>query len=121
MTSGVPHPLIRRERELWAALATDPRTARAAYDRLLAEDVLMLLPGGLVIDDREEVLDAVGEPWDSYGLSGERVHDLGPRAAVVAYRGTGMRGGVAYRALFASTWVRNGAGWRLAVHQQTPL
>lgn len=117
----MPHPLIRRERELWAALATDPRTARAAYDRLLADEVLMLLPGGLVIDDRDEVLDATGEPWDAYGLSDERVIDLGPGAAVVAYRATGIRGGTSYRALFSSTWIRDGDGWRLAVHQQTPF
>lgn len=117
----MPHPLIRRERELWAALATDPEAAREAYDRLLADDVLMLLPGGVIIDDRDEVIGSFDEPWDSYGLSDERVHELGPRVAVVAYRATGIRDGVSYRALFASTWVSLGDGWRLAVHQQTPL
>lgn len=117
----VSHPLIRRERELWAALAADRQSARAAFQRLLADEVLMLLPGGLLIDDRDEVIASLAAPWSSYALSDERVLELGPRSAVVVYRATAHRDGVPYRALFASTWIRVDGGWRLSVHQQTPI
>lgn len=58
---------------------------------------------------------------ESYELSDERVVDLGADAAVVSYRATAVRGGTPYTALFASTYHRDDGGWRLVVHQQTPV
>lgn len=84
----------------------------------------MLLPGGMVIDDRVQVIDAMrGGPWASFELSDERVLDLGPSSAVVAYRATARRGVDEYAALFTSTYVceGDGDGWQLALHQQTPI
>jgi len=39
----------------------------------------------------------------------------------VAYRATARRDGADYNALFNSTYVREGASWKLAFHQQTPI
>lgn len=114
--------LIDLERDAWKALSTSGEAAADFYGRVLADDVLMLLPGGMVIDDRGAVIDSMGgAPWDSFELSDERVLTLGEDSAVVAYRATASRGGTEYTALFASTYVRVGGAWRLALHQQTPI
>jgi hypothetical protein len=113
--------LIELERAGWNALATEG-AAGAFYDRVLASKVLMLLPGGMVIDDRAEVVASMaGPPWSSFELSDVRVLPLTPVCAVVAYAATATRDDTEYRALFNSTYVREGGEWRLALHQQTPL
>ena len=76
-------------------------------DEVLAPDVLMLLPGGMVIDDRAQVVASMGgAPWQSHQLSDERVVPLGTDAAVVAYRATAVRADTPYTALF--DWAANG-------------
>lgn len=109
------------ERSGWQALATSGDAAAAFYDEVLAQDVLMLLPGATVIDDRARVVDSMrGAPWDEFELSDERVVPLGGDGAVVAYRAAARRGDMHYEALFTSTYIREDGAWRLAVHQQTP-
>ena len=117
-----PQTLMDTERAAWEALATSGDAAAAFYDRSLAGDVLMVLPGGTVIDDRQSVIDSMrGEPWASFDLSDMRVHTLTPSAAVVVYRGVATRGDFEYSALFNSTYVQVDGEWRLALHQQTPI
>lgn len=114
--------LLSLERAAWDALSTSGEAAATFYENVLASDVLMLLPGGMVIDDRTVVVDSMrGTPWSSYELSEERVHELTDATAVVAYRGAAVRGGQEYVALFNSTYVKQDGSWRLAVHQQTPI
>ncbi|HJR26144.1 MAG TPA: nuclear transport factor 2 family protein [Acidimicrobiales bacterium] len=93
------------------------------YKEVLADDVLMLLPGGLVIDDRDTVIASMAEapPWDEFEVLDERVLRLGESAEVVAYRAKARRGGQGYEALFNSTYIRHHGAWHLAVHQQTPV
>jgi hypothetical protein len=119
---GTQHDLIELERKSWQALCTDGDAAAAHYEALLADDVLMLLPGGLVIDRREQVIDSMrGAPWDHFELADERVLELNEHAAVVAYRAVARRGDQHYEALLNSTYVRTDDAWRLALHQQTPV
>ncbi len=97
-------------------------TARAFYGEVLAARVLMLLPGGMVLDDRAVALDSMsGAPWDTYALHDERVTELGADAAVVTYRVEAARDGQPYEALVSSTYVTEDGAWRLAIHQQTPV
>ena len=113
--------LLQLEIESWTALTTEGAAA-PFYDDLLAKDVLMLLPGGTVIDDRATVVESMGGAlWSSYQLSDERVIDLTDDSAVVAYRGTAVRDGNEYTALFNSTYIREDGDWHLAIHQQTPV
>ncbi|HWB65462.1 MAG TPA: nuclear transport factor 2 family protein [Mycobacteriales bacterium] len=114
--------LLELEREGWQALTAGGESAARFYDEHLAAEVLMLFPGGLVIDDRKQVVESMGgSPWVSFELSDERVLELGD-CAVVAYRATAERAGAdPYTALSNSTYVREGGTWRLAVHQQTPI
>lgn len=114
--------LIALEHEAWEALSTSGEAAAAFYGERLARDVVMLLPGDMVIDDRAAVVESMqGPPWDAYSLGDERVVELAPDAAVVAYRGQARRGGHDYAALFTSTYRREDGAWRLAIHQQTPI
>jgi hypothetical protein len=118
----MPDEPIELERAAWRALSTTGDDAAEFYERVLASQVLMLLPGGLVIDDRRKVVQSMhGEPWSSYELSDERTIPLGADAAVVAYKATAQRGEFRYTALFNSTYVREGGEWRMVLHQQTPV
>ena len=113
--------LIDLESSAWEALTTEG-AATGFYDRVLATKVLMLLPGGTVIDDRETVVESMGgAPWSSYEMSDIRVLSLGLDAAVVAYTATAVRDGKDYTALFNSTYVREDGEWHMALHQQTPI
>lgn len=114
--------LLDLEQAGWEALSSTPEDAARFYGDVLAPQVLMLLPGGMVIDDRQHAIDSMsGTPWDRFELGQERVHDLGEGCAAVAYRATASRGGQDYTALCTSTYVRSDGRWRLALHQQTPV
>ena len=116
------HELIDLERSAWKALSTSGDAAAEFYDRVLAKDVLMLLPGGMTIDDRTTVVDSMKQAdWTSFELSDERVLDLTRDSAVVAYQAKAERPGGSYNALLNSTYVREDGAWKLALHQQTPV
>jgi hypothetical protein len=113
--------LIELEQAAWKALVTEG-AASPFYDRVLARDVLMLMPGGMVIDDRATVVESMkGPAWSSYDLGDMSVLPLGDDAAAVTYSGSAKRGDHDYKALFNSTYVREDGEWRLSLHQQTPI
>jgi hypothetical protein len=114
--------LLELERQGWTALTKGGDAARDFYADLLADQVLMLLPGGMVLNDRSEALEALrAASWDGFELRPGLVQWLGPDAAVVAYEARARRGHDEYHALFNSTYTRQSGGWKLAVHQQTPF
>jgi hypothetical protein len=121
-TDTTAQSLIRLEHAAWQALSTSGHAAATFYEAVLAPEVLVLLPGPMVIDDRSAVIDSMrGEPWSSFHLSNERVLELTDDVAVLAYEVEARRGATEYRALLNSTYVRSGDGsWKLALHQQTP-
>jgi len=51
--------LLEIEHAGWRALSADGDAAAAFYENVLATDVLMLLPGGLTIDDRAEAIESM--------------------------------------------------------------
>jgi Domain of unknown function (DUF4440) len=114
--------LVQLERDGWDALSAGGEAATAFYGEILAREVLFLLPGDLVIDDRDEAIKSMsGAPWESFDLADERVLELGETAAAVTYRVRASRAGHEYAALITSTYARVAGSWRLVVHQQTPL
>jgi hypothetical protein len=114
--------LIDLEERGWQALASDPRTASEFYEQVLDDRVVMLLPGGMRLTDRDTIVASVGgQPWTSYRLEDLQVLELGDDTAVVSYGVVAERDGwPSYSALMSSTYVRRDAGWKLAFHQQTP-
>jgi hypothetical protein len=105
----------------WKALAT-AGAGPAFYREVLDDTVVMLLPGGLVLTDREAVIEAMsGPPWSAYRIEGLTGHRPTPDTCLVAYEVVARRGdGPEYAALVGSLYVRRAEGWRLAYHQQTP-
>lgn len=120
MTSA--HELIDLEHRGWEALSSSAEAATAFYEKVLSREVLMLFPGGVIMEDRADIISSMGgPPWDWFEVSDERVFELGDAVAVVAYRATARRGEAEYTALFNSTYIREDGTWRLALHQQTPV
>jgi hypothetical protein len=114
--------LIELERAGWTALSTNGDVAAHFYEEVLAEEALMLLPGGTLLHEREQIITAMrGAPWDTFALSDEHLLQLRPDCAVLTYRASAIRGDLHYTALFNSTYVLEGGTWRLALHQQTPV
>ena len=114
--------LVALEESGWRALSSGGPVAREFYDGLLDDDVIMLLPGGIRLDDRAPMLDAMaGQPWASHTLEEPQVLPVTDDVAVVSYGVVAQREGApTYSALISSTYVRRGDAWRLALHQQTP-
>lgn len=114
--------LLAIEEAAWRALSTSGDAAAEYYADRLASDVLILLPGGMVVADRDRVIASMqGAPWSSFHLSDVRVLPLGDDGAVLAYRVDARRGEQEYDALLTSTYRREDGEWRLTVHQQTPV
>lgn len=115
--------LVAIEERGWEALAAGGDAAAAFYRAVLADDPVMLFPGGMVLRGRDAILSSMaGPPWSSYELSDTRVQRLADDAAAVIYRAVGEREGQPpYEALITTVYVRDGGRWRLALHQQTPV
>ncbi|MCD9623973.1 nuclear transport factor 2 family protein [Rhabdothermincola salaria] len=119
---GIEDEVLGLERDGWVALSSGGEAAATFYGEVLADEVCFLLPGGMVIDDRAELVRSMQDaPWTSFEFADERVLVLGDASAVVAYRATAQRDGGSYTALFTSSYRRVDGRWRLVVHQQTPV
>jgi hypothetical protein len=116
------HELADLEEQGWQALSSTGAAAAGFYQRVLDATVVMLLPGGLLLDDRETIIRSVSaQPWLSYQLHGLRVLQPAPDTGIVVYEATAQREGTPhYSALMSSLYVRRVDGWKLAMHQQTP-
>jgi hypothetical protein len=106
------------EQQGWAALSRGE--GRGFYGEVMAEDVVVVVPGAVL--DKEQTLaswDGVA-PWQWYDLIWRKTLDL-DCAAVVIYEVVAQRlPEPPYRATVCSTYARRPEGWRLVLHQQTP-
>jgi hypothetical protein len=94
------------------------------FRRNLADSAVMVFPdpaGVLVKDEIASSLEAAR--WTRVELEEHRLLELGEDAALVTYKATARRAGAGepYVARASSAYVRDGAAWKLAFHQQTPL
>jgi hypothetical protein len=113
---------IELERAGWRALAASSAEARAFYDRVLADACTMVLPMDTLLRDRAHILDSLsGAPWSEYELTDEQLVRASDDVAAVIYQVRARRGDTSYRAWCTSMYRRERAGWRLWLHQQTPL
>lgn len=112
--------LVDLERDGWRALCADPATARTFYERVLADDVVMLLPGGLVLTGRDQALPTMGAaPWDDVDLEEMSVTRPTPETGLVTYGAVARREGTTWSALFSSLYAWRDGAWRMVLHQQT--
>ena len=113
--------VIALEEQGWEALSSDGETARVFYERVLDRSVVMILPGGLTLDDRAVIIDSMsGQPWSSYELADLRSFQPTEDTAVVTYGVVAERDSQAYSALMSSLYVLRDGEWKLTFHQQTP-
>ncbi len=116
----VPIGPARLEERGWEALST-PGAGPEFYREVLDDEVVMLLPGGLRLADREVIIESMsGPPWSAHHLEEIHEHRPTPDTALVTYGVVARRGDVEYSALISSLYVRREQGWRMAFHQQTP-
>ena len=120
---GRVQDLVELEREGWQALSASQAEARAFYGRVLADETLMVFPGGMLLSGKDEILAAIGaQPWDSFSMEGTQVLPLGDEAGAVVCRvGAQREGSELYVALISSVYVRRDGAWKLILHQQTPV
>ena len=106
----------------WKALSTDRLIARAYYEKLLDDAVVMMLPGGIEMRSAKAVLDSFSErPWDWFKIDDENVINLDTGIRLMTYRVSAQRQGEEiYRALVSSIYHRKNDDWKLVFHQQTP-
>ncbi|AXB46074.1 MULTISPECIES: nuclear transport factor 2 family protein [Actinomycetes] len=122
MISTTGDEVIDLEEQGWQALSSTPETARRFYEHILDHTAVMLLPGGLVLDNRTAILDSLsGPPWSAYQLRDPQVLHPTNDTAIVTYEATAHRDDApTYTALTSSVYVRRTDGWKLTFHQQTP-
>ncbi len=112
--------LLGLEEAGWQALST-PGAGAEFYDRVLDDTAVMLLPGGLRLEDRDAILTSMtGPPWTSYRLESPEVLLPSSGTGLVVYAVTARRDSDEYAALVSSLYVRRGDRWRMVLHQQTP-
>ncbi len=117
----VKDELLALERRGWAALTSDG--AAEYYERMLADDMVLVLPG--MVLDRADALESWLNvvPWQDFEIEDPQLVSLGTGAAVLTYRATMSRPKdvTSYRAQCTSVYRRVAGRWRLAFQQQTPL
>jgi ketosteroid isomerase-like protein len=114
--------LVELERQGWEALSTEGDAGKTFYASVLREDAVMVFPGGMRLEGRDRILQSIGsQPWQTFQIEEPRSVPLSANAVTLIYRARAQReGSEPYAALISSTYVREG-GWKLAVHQHTPL
>ncbi|TDD91491.1 nuclear transport factor 2 family protein [Actinomadura rubrisoli] len=114
--------LIELERAGWRALSTGGAAAADFYGRVLDGEVVMLLPGGMRLTDRAEIVRSMsGPPWAEHRLEEPRVLRPASGTGLVTYGAVARReGSPEYSALVSSLYVLRDDGWKMALHQQTP-
>ena len=92
----------------------------AEYERRLAEDAVVIVPGRAL--GKNETVSAMNESpgWEEFRIAGARVIEPRPGIAVLTYRFDGRRGNAhTYAALMSSIYSSANGEWRLLLHQQT--
>ena len=119
MTAGLDPTQL--EQDGWAALSKG--TGADFYRNVLADDALMVLPNGVMGRDATIEAFLTAPQWTEFKLDDVQEVTIGPDAVLVTYRATASRGGdePRYEALMSSVYRRTVDGWRLVLHQQTPV
>jgi len=115
--------LMQLEQQGWRALSSPGNAARVFYGSRLADDAVMLFPGGMKIEGKANILASfAAQPWQSFRMEGQSVLTPSENTGIVIYKVTAEREGSApYTALVSSTYVLRNGEWQLLFHQQTPV
>ena len=108
--------LFRLEEKFWTEGAD-------YYARHLAPAAMMVLPEPAGVLVKDEIASSLRSArWSEVSLEEHRVLELSDGSALVTYKATAIRGNEpSYVARASSAYVRDGAAWKLAFHQQMPI
>jgi len=106
-----------REAAFWTG---DAAAARAALDPGCV--MAFPAPAGIIAGADAILAGLQAAPrWQDVAMEGRILAAPDPALRVLAYRAEARRAeGAPYRAVCTSVWRRDGGGWRLVQHQQTP-
>jgi hypothetical protein len=115
--------LIELEDLGWQALSSGGNAAVEFYGPLLADDSVMIFPGGMLVRGKNQILETMDvQPWQWYELEDQQVIALSANTYAVVYKATAKRTGQrVYEALISSIYVFNESQWELVLHQQSPI
>jgi ketosteroid isomerase-like protein len=119
MNTALLDELMAYERRFWES-ASD----LSLYQSVFAEDGLAVFAMQDGLMDKTKILASIsnGEQWASYRLANVQLVSLGADSAAIVYEASGDRPGRdQYRAFIVSTYRRDGDGWKLVIHQQSPV
>lgn len=113
--------LIELEQQGWEALSKGGDAGKRFYASILRKDAVMLFPGGMRIEGREQILNTLDtQPWQSFRIEEAAIVALGENVASLLYKVTAKRKeNPPFVALISSTYARE-QEWKLVIHQQTP-
>lgn len=117
ITDDLPAQLIRQERELWEAMRHGDGGTH--LQQAMTADAV-LIDGGSLVERSAAIVALDGTTWGTATMSDQRVVRLGDRAAMLAYRLRGTRGGEPVDAWATTTYVYSEGRWRIGAHQQSP-
>lgn len=114
--------LQQLERAGWEALTTE--SGADFYRDLMTDDAVMVVANGSALG-RDDVIETLqgSEPWQRFDITDVSVVPVTDDVAVLHYRVMAFRSpeAEAFAGRLASTYVRQGDGWKLAFHQQTSV
>lgn len=108
--------------ELWDLERRFWLEGTAVYEAHLDPGCVMVFPGIGIMESAEIIPSLEGAPrWDDVEMTERVTAQAGGEVVVLAYRAAGVREGAGpYHAFCTSTYRRDGGGWKLLQHQQTP-
>lgn len=116
---------MTRHEELWSLERQFWLSGAEFYERTLAPQVLMVFPPPVGILDRAATVDSIGSAarWQNVSFTEQQLVAAKSDTVVLAYAAHADRGGEdsRYAAQCSSVYVRDDGGWRLVLHQQTPM
>jgi hypothetical protein len=116
---SVAEQLIALEREGWDALVAGE--GGRYYREHLTDDALMAFSFGVLT--RAATIEAMesAPPWERYEIADPQVVALSEDSGIVVYEVVARRRGQEpYCAVASTTFLRDGGGWQVAFHQQSP-
>lgn len=106
-----------RERAFW--LDGEPK-----FREMMAPDCVMVFPDPVGILSGEAILESLRSlpRWTNVAMTQASLARFDDAVTVLAYHAEAQRRGHgAYRAFCGSTYTMTAEGWRLVLHQQTPV
>ena len=113
--------IMALEKAGWEALSGEGQARKEFYASVLRDDTVMLFPGGMRIEGKDQILESIGsQPWTSYEIQKPALIDIVDEVKTIIYRVSARReGSPLYEALIASTYVRSDGTWKMVLHQQS--